>query len=253
MSDERDRKPSRGEWPLSGPSREDPDEITGRFSALGDHPAQQAAFRRLAEQRERDRENWQGALAELAREMRKRDHDVRNEWAAELGKLHDEFKDYRHAVANARQGEALQFESLKVELTGRSGQNGKLGVLRADVNRANETAVANAQLLAELKGEVDTLEATVKGLDQGRNNQKAILVSLLIVLVGSLGGVFLFVWDVAGKRGAEQREAQHLQVEVREMKLQHEVMRAALWRQGLLPVPGGATTLPPSITQPSGE
>lgn len=141
------------DWPLSGPIDETDtvDEITGRFTALADHPQLQGAFlriarrldeieKRAAEQRSDDLtsirdefnnldQKWRVREEALSKEMRDRDHSVRNDSAKATSHVADAVTDVRkdlidHEIADTE---------LHADLVGKpGGGDGRIGeIVRA--------------------------------------------------------------------------------------------------------------------------
>ena len=135
------------DWPLSGPIDETVDEATDRFSVAGETPAIQACFRRLSvrlEEMERRLDQlrsddltsvrdellsldakWRAREDTLTKEMRDRDHSVRNDAAKASAEVADMVADLRSDLVDHELADA----KVHTDIRGENGKNGKIGRL----------------------------------------------------------------------------------------------------------------------------
>lgn len=196
MSDRDDdtgRRPK--QWPLAGPIAIDPNEVTDRMTILDSNPATRAVLLRLQTQREEDRRALEHRIAELAEDMRKRDHAVRNDVSTRIESLAGDVRE--HVESD------LKFHT---DLVGASGSNGKLGTLTKEVSGWNEARKA--------------IGTKMLGLVAG--------------LVLSLGTAGTAIWAVAYKKGAADRDSARVADDVAKLQANQAAILAAMFRAGLI-------------------
>lgn len=236
----------------AGPLHDDVrrDEVTGRFTALADHPAQQAAFLRLATQREEDRNRLEAMLRALETEMRDRDHKFRNELAARLDSLAAEVREHTEADLE-----------LHTELVGRSGQNGKIGTLGVRVDQVEKTLggrldqVDDAQAgLATIQNDhgkrLDRDHARIGSLEDSRSVASKVLVAIAGGALGAIVTAVVALTSTSRKSGFDDAERAQVVEAVKANTANLAVIKAVLYTHGLLRVPDGAMPLPSVLPAP---
>lgn len=211
-------------------------EITARIHQVAD-TATREAFKRGDERLEAVR----AELAALAKEMRDRDHAVRNDLSARIEDLSADVR--RHVEADL---------ALHTELVGRQGNNGRLGALAGRVAGLEATAAAHATIQSDHGKRLDRDHSRLGSLEGSRSAASKVLVAVAGGAIGALVTAVIALTSASRKSGFDDAERAQVVEAVKANTAQLAVIKAVLYARGLLTVPDGAMSLP-SIAPDHGD
>lgn len=221
---------------VAGPLHDDVrrQDITGRYTALGDHPALQRAFRRLAEQREEDRRELEKTIDDLEDALRKRIHDVVKDTTAAIA-----------VVSNAQGEHAVEDAERHADLAGRPGGGpGRVGILEKRLAQVDDAQAGLATIRRGDDARIGKLEASEARREKGKAKRIAAVSGLAGAVFAALLGAGAAYKNSVYAAGRKDSAAERLVETVRENRAALDVIKAVLYARGLLQPPAAATPEP---------